>query len=47
MLKERKEESGVPHRGKSIAKQYTTKRVRKYSQREGYSKGDQENLPKC
>jgi len=29
------EKSSMPHRGKSIAKQHTTKRVEKYSQRGG------------
>jgi len=35
MLKEGEEESSTPHRGKSTAKQYMTKRVGKHSQREG------------
>jgi len=35
MSKERGEESGIPHRGKSAAKQHMTKRVGKYSQRGG------------
>ena len=44
MPKEEKEESSMPHRGKSAAKRRTTKRVKKHSQRRGYSKGGQENL---
>jgi len=38
------EKSSAPYRGKSTAKWHMTKRVGKYSQRGGYSKGGQENL---
>ena len=44
MSKEGEEESSAPYRGKSAAKQCTTKRVGKHSQRGEQSKGDQENL---
>jgi len=44
MPKKGEEESGMPHRGKSIAKRHTTKRVEKHSQRGKYLKKGQENL---
>jgi len=35
MLKEEEEKSSVPHRGKSAAKWYMTRRVRRHSKRGG------------
>jgi len=47
MSKEGGEESSMPHRGKSITKQHTTKRVRKCSQRGGVVKERSGEPSKC